>query len=331
MREKFAKEFITKLNGKISEESLKTVFQELELFVNDYDIESRKTEIVPYDDYIPRCYAVYLISKKIEGKSAGTLKLYDICLRDFFAFSDTPIENMKANDIRVYLYSLQQRRKISNHTLDERRLIINAFMQWCATEGYIERNPCMQVSPIKFEFKPRIPLNGIELELIRDACKTYREKAIIELLYSTGCRVTELQRLNINDINFDTREVCLFGKGNKHRTSYLNAKSEVCIKKYLNERTDENEALFVGMRNPYRRLSKTGIEYIVGKIGKRAGISRNIYPHLIRHTTATDAINRGMSVAEVQKILGHEKLNTTMIYAKISEETIKYNHKRYIV
>lgn len=331
MREKFAKEFITKLNGKISDENLKTVFQELELFVNDYDIESRKTEIVPYDDCIPKCYAIYLVSKKIEGKSDGTLKLYDICLRDFFTFSNIPIENIKANDIRMYLYSLQQRRKISNHTLDERRLIINAFLQWCTIEGYIERNPCMQVSPIKFEFKPRNPLNGIELELIRDGCKTYREKAIIELLYSTGCRVTELQRLNINDINFNTGEVRLFGKGNKYRTSYLNAKSEVCIRKYLNERTDENIALFVGMRKPHQRLSKTGIEYIVGKIGKRAGISRNLYPHLIRHTTATDAINRGMSVAEVQKILGHEKLDTTMIYAKLSEETIKYNHKRYII
>lgn len=331
MKEKFAKEFITKLNGKISDESLKTVFQELELFVNDYDIESRKTELIPYDDYIPKCYSTYLISKKIEGKSSGTLKLYDICLRDFFAFSNIPIENIKANDIRIYLYSLQQRRKISNHTLDERRLIINAFLQWCTTEGYIERNPCMQVSPIKFEFKPRNPLNGIELELIRDACKTYREKAIIELLYSTGCRVTELQRLNINDIDFGTGEVRLFGKGNKYRTSYLNAKSEVCIKKYLNERTDENIALFVGMRKPHQRLSKTGIEYIVGKIGKRAGIGRNLYPHLIRHTTATDAINRGMSVAEVQKILGHEKLDTTMIYAKLSEETIKYNHRRYII
>ena len=158
-----------------------------------------------------------------------------------------------------------------------------------------------------------------------------REKAIIELFYSTGCRVSEMVNLNKSDINFKSGEVFLFGKGNKHRTSYLNAKSEVYLKKYLHTRNDDNNALIVSERKPYQRLSKTGIERIVRIIGKRSNIGRNLYPHLIRHTTATDALKRGMNITDVQAMLGHAKIDTTMIYAKISQDSVQYNHKKYIV
>ena len=169
------------------------------------------------------------------------------------------------------------------------------------------------------------------MELVRDACKTYREKAIIETLYSTGCRVTELARLKKTDVDFQKGEVYLFGKGNKHRISYLNAKAEVALKKYLFSRTDNDPALFVSDRNPYHGIQKTTIEQIVKKIGQCSGIGRRVFPHLIRHTTATDALERGMNVTELQKILGHEKLNTTMIYAKVCQENVKYSHRRYVV
>lgn len=220
---------------------------------------------------------------------------------------------------------------MSNRTMDGRRLVINTFLEWCRTERYIDWNPCSQIRPIKYESKPREPLTGIELELVRDACRTYREKAIIEVFYSTGCRVSEMVNLSKSDVDFVKGEVKLFGKGAKHRISYINARAEVSLKKYLFSRRDENPALFVSDRNPHDRLKKTAIEKVVREIGERSGIGRRVFPHLIRHTTATDALERGMNVAEVQKILGHEKLDTTMIYAKVCQENVKHDHRRYIV
>lgn len=238
---------------------------------------------------------------------------------------------MTTNDIRAYLYNYQQVNQVSNRYMDGKRLVINTFLEWCRDEGYINKNPCKKIHPIKYEIKPIEPLSGIELELIRDACKTYRERAIIETLYSTGCRVTELTRLTRSDIDFQKGEVYLFGKGNKHRISYINARAEVALKKYLFSRDDDNPALFVSERKPYNALKKTSIECIVRKIGERSGIGRRVYPHLIRHTTATDALQRGMDVFDLQKIFGHEKLNTTMIYVKLCQENVKYSHKKYIV
>lgn len=331
MEGKFTRSFISKLNGKISDNDLRVVLQELEVFVADYNIENRHTELVTYNDTLPQCYKVYMISKKIEGLSPGTLKIYDLYLKDFFMYVGKPLEQINANDIRVYLYQLQQRRKISNHSLDGKRLVINTFLEWCKNENYISRNPCKQINPIKFEEKPREPLTDIELELVRYACKSCRDRAIIELLYSTGCRVSEMVNLNKSDIDFDSGEVHLFGKGSKHRISYINAKAEVALKKYLSTRKDTDNALIVSERKPHKRLSKTGIERAVRIIGERSKIGRNLYPHLLRHTTASDALNRGMNVTEVQKILGHEKLDTTMIYAKISQENVRYSHRKYIV
>lgn len=327
----FAKEFLTRLDGKIPEEEMRTILQELQVFASGYDIQKKETALVLYEPQIPQCYKVYMVSKKIEGRSEGTLKTYDLYLRDFLLTVAKPLKEITANDIRAYLYNFQVTRNVSNRSLDGRRLVINTFLQWCTDEGYISHNPCKQIHPIKYEAKLREPLTGVEMELIRDACQTRREKAIIETFYSTGCRVSELAILKKTDVDFRKGEVHLFGKGSKHRISYINAKAEVALKKYLFSRSDGCPALFVTDRNPVRALKKEGIESIVRKIGERSGIERRVYPHLIRHTTATDALERGMNVAEVQKILGHEKLDTTMIYAKVCQDNVKYDHKRYIV
>ena len=329
--ENFAKEFVVKLDGKISDDEMLTVLRELEIFAGEYEIKRRETAIASYEQVLPDCYKAYIVSKKIEGRSQETLKLYDMYLKDFLLYINKPLETITANDIRAYLFKYQREHYISNRTMDGHRLIINAFFQWCVDENYIYKNPCKQIRPIKYTEKPRVPLTGVEMELLRDACKTYREKAIIETLYSTGCRVSELISLKKDDVDFRKGEVFLFGKGAKYRTSYINAKAEVALKKYLFSRNDSNAALFVSERKPYQALKKTSVENIVRKIGERSGIGRSIYPHLIRHTTATDALERGMNVVEVQKILGHEKLDTTMIYAKVCQDNVKYNHKRYIV
>ena len=332
--ENFANEFVSKLDGKISDEALRTVLQELQVFASNYDINQRETHVVPYQSNIPDCYRVYMVAKKIEGMSPESMKTYNFYLTDFFEHINRPFEQVTTNDIRIYLYETQKRTGISNRTLDGKRLVINTFMDWCWKEGYIPNNPCASIKPIKFEEKPREPLSNMELEIVRDACENYRDKAMIELFYSTGCRLSEMVNLKISDIDFASKEVHLFGKGSKHRTSYLNAKAEYMLKKYFElERPKESisDSVFVIFRKPYNGMQKGSIYARVKAIQKRSGIERSLFPHLLRHTMATDALNRGMNVAEVKEILGHEKLDTTMIYAKISHDSVKFNHKRYIV
>lgn len=332
--ENFANEFVSKLDGKISDEALRTVLQELQVFASNYDINQRETHVVPYQSNIPDCYRVYMVAKKIEGMSPESMKTYNFYLTDFFEHINRPFEQVTTNDIRIYLYKTQKRTGISNRTLDGKRLVINTFMDWCWKEGYIPNNPCASIKPIKFEEKPREPLSNMELEIVRDACENYRDKAMIELFYSTGCRLSEMVNLKISDIDFTSKEVHLFGKGSKHRTSYLNAKAEYMLKKYFElERPKESisDSVFVIFRKPYNEMHKESIYARIKAIQKRSGIERSLFPHLLRHTMATDALNRGMNVAEVKEILGHEKLDTTMIYAKISHDSVKFNHKRYIV
>ena len=332
--ENFANEFVSKLDGKISDEALRTVLQELQVFASNYDINQRETHVVPYQSNVPDCYRVYMVAKKIEGMSPESMKTYNFYLTDFFEHINRPFEQVTTNDIRIYLYETQKRTVVSNRTLDGKRLVINTFMDWCWKEGYIPNNPCASIKPIKFEEKPREPLSNMELEIVRDACENYRDKAMIELFYSTGCRLSEMVNLKISDIDFTSKEVHLFGKGSKHRTSYLNAKAEYMLKKYFElERPKESisDSVFVIFRKPYNEMHKESIYARIKAIQKRSGIERSLFPHLLRHTMATDALNRGMSVAEVKEILGHEKLDTTMIYAKISHDSVKFNHKRYIV
>ena len=332
--ENFANEFVSKLDGKISDEALRTVLQELQVFASNYDINQRETHVVPYQSNVPDCYRVYMVAKKIEGMSPESMKTYNFYLTDFFEHINRPFEQVTTNDIRIYLYETQKRTGISNRTLDGKRLVINTFMDWCWKEGYIPNNPCASIKPIKFEEKPREPLSNMELEIVRDACENYRDKAMIELFYSTGCRLSEMVNLKISDIDFTSKEVHLFGKGSKHRTSYLNAKAEYMLKKYFElERPKDSisDSVFVIFRKPYNGMHKESIYARIKAIQKRSGIERSLFPHLLRHTMATDALNRGMNVAEVKEILGHEKLDTTMIYAKISHDSVKFNHKRYIV
>ena len=196
----------------------------------------------------------------------------------------------------------------------------------------LDKNPAITISPIKYERKHKRAMSQLDLEKVRAACETKRERAIIEVLYSTGCRVTELERLNISDVNFETKEVVLFGKGSKHRTSYLNAKAEVTLKEYLNERIDSNPALFVYERKPYDRLKKSGIELLVKRIMERTSdVTTHVTPHVFRHTTATTALDRGMSVVDVSRLLGHRKVETTMEYITTNSDSVKTNHKNCVI
>ena len=329
-REQFENEFIARLDGKITDADLEIVMRVMQQFTGEFEINRKPTDLIPYGETLPPCFKAYMVAKKIEGRTKDTLENYRLHLTDFLVNINRPLNDVTANDIRVYLFKYQKLHNVSDRYLDGKRLVINAFLQWCTDEGYIQKNVCHQVKPIKYETRPREPLNDIDLELVRQACKDEREQAIIETFYSTGCRVSELHNLNRDDVNFITREVALFGKGKKHRVSYVNAKAIVNLKKYLSTRTDKNPALFVTAKRPYDRISVAGLQWIIKRVGERSGIGRTLHPHLLRHTMATDALSHGMDITDIQQLLGHEKIETTLIYSKVSRERVYQSHKKYI-
>ena len=332
MYEQFKDQFITALSANFSTEDLLTIGSCLDTVANNYDISKKETAVVAYEQEIPETVEIYIVTKKIAGLSETSLYLYLMVLKDFFYTVRKQPEKVTANDIRIYLYQYQKVHGISNRTLDCRRTIICSYFNWMASEEYIDRNPAINIQPIKYERKHKKAMSQLDLEKVRLACETKREKAVVEMLYSTGCRVTELERLNISDVNFETKEVVLFGKGNKHRISYLNAKAEVALKDYLSERTDDNKALFVYERNPHARLKKSGIEDMIRKIMDRTpDVTTHVTPHIFRHTTATAALDRGMNVVDVSRLLGHRRVETTMEYITTNSDSVKNNHHNCVI
>lgn len=326
-------QFILLLSERFSSEQIQDITKVLDVAIYDFEVKKKETSVIVYNSEIPPLVKTYLVCKKIEGLSDQTLYNYGKCLKLFFSELQKAPEQITTNEIRVFLYRYQETRKISNRTLDKYREYISHFFKWAQDEEYLEKNPARAIKPIKHETKPRQALNQIELEYLRKACRTPKDKAIIEILYSTGCRVSELSRLQLNDIDWNDKSVHLFGKGNKHRTSFLNAKAEVAIKEYLATRTDDKTSLFVSDRNPHDALKKDALEKIVRNISRRASgdIDKKVTPHILRHTTATTAIRNGMPVEDISKLLGHAKIDTTMIYAKTSTENVRSGHKKYVV
>lgn len=333
MCDQFRDELIAGLSDKIGEQEIKSVLQVLDGVACHYKIEREETELVTYNVDVQPLVWTYLACKKIEGLSDGTLYNYEHFLYLFFSQIQKPPAQISANDIRVYLYRYQQQHNISNRTLDKYREYISRFFQWATDEGYIHNNPAKVVRAIKYEAKPRQSLEQIELEYLRHACRDVREIAIIEFLYSTGCRVSELTAVKKSDVDWNTKTVHLFGKGKKHRTGFLNAKAEFTLQEYLNSRNDDNEYLFVSLRAPHHGMKKEGVEKIVREIAKRMPpeIHKKITPHVLRHTTATTALRNGMPIEDISKMLGHAKLDTTMIYAQTSMDAVQTSHRKYVI
>lgn len=329
MNEKIINEIIADLYENIPCQYLEIIKNKLLMHLNDYDIVSKETEVSNYTGYLPEFYKVYFVSRKIEGLSIKTLKLYDLILNNFFLMVNKPIEKINGNDIKIYLFNLQESRNITNRTLDGRRAAIHAFFEWSVLQGYLDKNPCRAVNKIKYERKKREPLSKIDLEKIRKSCTTERERAIVEFLYSTGARVTELCVTKKSDIDFDKGEVVLFGKGSKHRKSYLNATCILYLTEYLKTRNDQSEYLFVSERKPHGQLKKEAVERSVRIIGKRSGINRDLFPHLFRNTISSVLVSKSVPITQVQRLLGHENINTTMQYVKILDDDVKNSHEKF--
>lgn len=333
MKEQFFNELMSRLSDKLSDNYLQIVSKELTATIDNYDITKKSTELALYD-YTPECAKTYLAIRKIEGVKKSSLNLYRLRLNQFFNMTRLPIEKVTPNDVRLWLYNLQSESKkgMSDRTLDGARTIICTFFRWANSEGYIPTNPCANIKPIKFNTRERQALSEDELEAIRSVCVDFRDIAMIEFMYSTGCRVSELVNVKISDIDFNGGEVTLFGKGEKYRQSYINAKAKLAIKNYIKSREDNSPYLFVKLRKCSNlQLTKSSIELIVHNLGIKAGLKRNIYPHLIRHTTATLGLKRGMNITEIQKMLGHANIETTLVYARTSKDAIKNSHHKFIV
>lgn len=309
------------------------VLQALDRASTKYNIKLKETGLTVVEDELPKVVQMYLVCKKMSGLSDTTLRNYKVFLQLFFHEANKSPQAITANDIRVFLYLYQQNRGISSRSLDKYREYLRHFFTWAHEEGYIQTNPSKNISAIKYEEKPREALTQIELEYLRKACMSVKEKAIVEFFYSTGCRVSELTNVKKDDINWNDKSVHLFGKGKKHRVSFINAKAQIALKEYLDSRDDDCEYLFATSRKPYRQMHKDGIEKIVRIISDRAfeSTGKHITPHILRHTTATTALRNGMPISDISKLLGHEKIDTTMIYAKSSLADVQMGHKKYIV
>lgn len=273
--------------------------------------------------------AMFLAAKKVEGCSEKTLRYYNATLNKLFSTIEKHVTHMTTDDLRKYLSDYQQINGCSKANIDNIRRILSSFFSWLEDENYILKSPVRRIHKIRTSKTVKETYTDEALETMRDNCGNLRDLAIVDLLASTGMRVGEMVRLNISDIDFENRECVVFGKGSKERPVYFDARTKIHLQNYLNFRTDDNPALFVSLLNPYKRLQISGIEIRLRKLGKKLGIPK-VHPHKFRRTLATRAIDKGMPIEQVQRLLGHAQIDTTMQYAMVAQNNVKQSHRKYI-
>lgn len=286
--------------------------------------EAAKKEI-PNDDFLN----MFLAAKRIEGCSERTINYYQITVKHLLLCTNTSVRKITTEEIREYLSDYQKLNNCSNVTIDNIRRNISSFFSWLEEEDYILKSPMKRIHKIKTKTVVKNTISDEGIERLRDYCKEKRDLAIIDLLYSTGIRVGELVNLNIDDIDLEGRECVVYGKGDKERRVYFDAKAKVHLKEYIDNRIDDNKALFVTLDAPYDRLKISGVEIRLRKLGRELQLER-IHPHKFRRSMATRAIDKGMPIEQVQKILGHSQIDTTMQYAMVNQSNVKSAHKKYM-
>ena len=273
--------------------------------------------------------AAFIAAKRIEGCSEKTLTYYRKTIEAMTAAVGKPVQRITTDDIRQYLTTYQMQRKSSKVTIDNIRRILATFYSWLEDGDYIGKSPVRRIHKVKTAKVIKETYTDEALEQMRDNCDSLRDLAIIDLLASSGMRVGELVALNRDDINFNERECVVFGKGNKERLVYFDARTKIHLQNYLDSRTDGNPALFVTLRAPYNRLQIGGVEMRLRQLGRRLSIPK-VHPHKFRRTLATSAIDKGMPIEQVQQLLGHQKIDTTMHYAMVKQQNVKLAHRKYI-
>lgn len=272
---------------------------------------------------------VFTAAKRIEGCSEKSLKYYDSTIRAMLDSVERPVREISTDDLRGYLATYQRERHSSKVTIDNMRRIFSSFFGWLEDEDYILKSPVRRIHKVKTDKPIKETFSDEGLELLRDACVEIRDLAMVDLLASTGMRVGELVNLNREDINFYERECVVFGKGGSERVVYFDARAKIHLLNYLDSRNDSSPALFVSLTKPHERLLIGGVETRLKEIGSKADMQK-VHPHKFRRTLATRAIDKGMPIEQVQRLLGHVKIDTTMQYAMVNQANVKNSHRKYI-
>ena len=266
---------------------------------------------------------------KIDGLSAKTLKNYREMLMAFAAQVDKHVTKITTDDIRAYIGYLAER-GLKDSSIQTHINVLRSFFSWLDVEDVIRKNPMRKIKSLKIDkLKARKPLSPEELEQLRDGCRTYKEKALVEFLVSSGCRLSEAAGIQVDRIDWQSRSVVVVGKGNKERTVYFSVRSKLMLQAYLDSRRG-GTAMFASSRKPYAPMTPRAIEKAIQKIGERAGENRRIFPHILRHTFATNALHGGMDLTIIQHLLGHSDPKTTMIYAELRDDAIRYAYEKVV-
>ena len=307
-------------NSHITEEEIKSVLKDYTILRENEEEKSDLKKRITY----------YLGAKRIDGLSPRTLANYKYTLELFAQRMNKSVSKITTDDIRGYITYLSEVRNLSETSLQTHISILRAFFGWLHTEEKIKKNPMLKIRSLKLDKKnARQALSVEELERLRDACKGYREKALVEFLVSSGCRLSEVAQLSVADVDFAERSVTVTGKGDKDRLVYFSVRARLMLQEYIKGRKG-GEGLFVSSKTPYLPLKQRAIQRIIHNISERAGLEARVHPHLLRHTFATHALNSGMDVTVIQRLLGHENIATTQIYAAMNEDVIKHQYNKYV-
>lgn len=296
-----------------------------EVLLQTFSKNTIQKEEISNDEYL----RLFLDAKRIEGCSERTIKYYSVTVVRMLQKIETPVRKISTEEIRKYLVDYQKINDCSKVTVDNVRRNISSFFSWLEEEDYILKSPMRRIHKIKTKQPVKEIISDEAIELLRDHCQCPRDLAMIDLLYSTGIRVGELVNLNISDIDFEARECIVFGKGDKERKVYFDAKAKLHLLNYLHKRDDDNPALFVTLDAPHERLKISGVEIRIRTLGRKLNMGK-IHPHKFRRTMATRAIDKGMPIEQVQKLLGHSQIDTTMQYAIVNQNNVKESHRKYI-
>ncbi len=301
----------------------------LEQELSKYDVIPKISDEVRCTRQNHELLQAFISAKKIEGCSEKTLHYYSSSIDRLFLVIHKPISEMTTNDIRRFLAEYQEERNLSKVTIDNLRRIFSSFFSWLEDEDYIAKSPVRRIHKVRTDSLVKEVLSDESLEILRDSCKEIRDLAMIDLLSSTGMRVGELVKMNRTDIDFQERQCIVFGKGNKEREVYFNARTKIHLKQYLESRTDSCPALFVALNKPNTRLTIGGVEVRLRNLGQKVHIEK-VHPHKFRRTLATMAIDKGMPIEQIQKLLGHVKIDTTLHYAMVNQTNVKMAHRKFI-
>jgi len=296
-----------------------------EVLLQTFSKNTIQKEEISNDEYL----RLFLDAKRIEGCSERTIKYYSVTVVRMLQKIETPVRKISTEEIRKYLVDYQKINDCSKVTVDNVRRNISSFFSWLEEEDYILKSPMRRIHKIKTKQPVKEIISDEAIELLRDHCQCPRDLAMIDLLYSTGIRVGELVNLNISDIDFEARECIVFGKGDKERKVYFDAKAKLHLLNYLHKRDDDNPALFVTLDAPHERLKISGVEIRIRTLGRKLNMGK-IHPHKFRRTMATRAIDKGMPIEQVQKLLGHSQIDTTMQYAIVNQTNVKTSHQKFI-